>query len=66
MEFGPQHESVSISQYKAMVETMIAELMAHNATLQKLQRGEPVSEVEAEALAALLHTEHSHITEDLL
>lgn len=66
VEFGPQHESASISQYKAMVEAMITELVAHNPTLQKLQKGENVSNAEAEALAVMLHAEHPHITEDLL
>ncbi len=66
VEFGPQHESVSISRYREMVETMIAELTAHNPILQKIKNGEEVSPDEATALAELLHAEHPHITEDLL
>lgn len=66
VEFGPQHESVSISRYREMVEAMIAELTAHNPVLQKIKNGEEVSANEATALAELLHAEHPHITEELL
>ena len=66
VEFGPQHESVSISRYREMVEAMIAELTAHNPILQKLKNGQEVSADEALELAELLHAEHPHITEDLL
>ena len=66
VEFGPQHEAVSISRYREMVETMIAELTAHSPILQKLKNGQDVSADEALELAELLHAEHPHITEDLL
>ena len=66
VEFGPQHEAVSITRYREMVEALIAELTAHNPVLQKIKNGEAVSTVEANELAELLHEEHPHITEDLL
>ncbi len=66
VEFGPQHESVSISRYREMVETMIAVLMEHNPILQKLKSGESITPDEADELADLLHAEHPHITEELL
>jgi len=66
VEFGPQHESVGIARYRAMVEALIAELTATHPVLQKLQRGEPISEAEAAELAERLQQEHPHITEDLL
>jgi len=66
VEFGPQHEAVSITRYREMVENLIAELTAHNPVLQKIKNGETVSGEEANALAELLHEEHPHITEDLL
>ncbi len=66
VEFGPQHEAVSISRYREMVEALIAELTTHNPILQKIKNGEEVSPGEATALAELLHAEHPHITEDLL
>lgn len=66
VEFGPQHEAVSISRYREMVEALIAELTEHNPILLKIKNGEAVTPEEAEALAELLHVEHPHITEDLL
>jgi type I restriction enzyme R subunit len=66
VEFGPQHEAVSISRYREMVEAMIAELTARNPILQKIKNGQNVSPVEANELAELLHAEHPHITENLL
>ena len=66
VEFGPQHEAVSITRYKEMVEKLILELTQQNPILQKIQNGSQVSENEAKELAELLHEEHPHITEDLL
>lgn len=66
VEFGPQHEAVSITRYKEMVEKLIHELTQQNPILQKIQNGSQVSATEAKELAELLHEEHPHITEDLL
>lgn len=66
IEFGPQHESISISRYREMVEAMIAELTVHNPILQKIKDGQEISSDEATELAELLHAEHPHITEELL
>ena len=66
VEFGPEHEAVSISKYREMVETLIMELTRSNPILQKIKEGKDISEEEADALATLLHDEHPHITEDLL
>jgi type I restriction enzyme R subunit len=66
VEFGPEHESLSIAQYRRLVEQKINELVASNPILQKIRDGEPVSEEEAEALARQLHDEHPHITLKLL
>ncbi len=66
VEFGPQHEAVSITRYREMVEALIAELTEHNPILLKIKNGEAVSADEATELANLLHEEHPHITEDLL
>ncbi|MGM1070050.1 type I restriction endonuclease subunit R [Enterobacter bugandensis] len=66
VEFGPQHEAVSITRYREMVETLIAELTEHNPVLQKIKNGDTVSSQEANELAELLHEERPHITEDLL
>ena len=66
VEFGPQHEAVSITRYREMVEALIAELTEHNPILLKIKNGEQVTPDEANELAELLHEEHPHITENLL
>lgn len=66
VEFGPQHESVSISKYKEMVEERIRALTESNPLLQRIQNGDDLDEYEAETLAEMLHNEHPHITIDLL
>lgn len=66
VEFGPQHESVSISKYREMVEERIKALVSSNPLLQKLQNGNLLSNDEAIELAEALHAEHPHITEELL
>jgi type I restriction enzyme R subunit len=66
VEFGPEHEALSIAQYRELVEKKVRELTASNHILQKIRDGQPVSEVEAETLAAQLHDEHPHITLPLL
>lgn len=66
VEFGPEHEALSISRYRELVEQRIASLVASNPALQKLSEGQDVSEFEAEELAAVLYEERPHITLDLL
>lgn len=66
VEFGPQHEAVSITRYREMVENLIAELTEYNPVLQKIKSGGAVSADEANELAELLHEEHPHVTESLL
>lgn len=66
VEFGPQHEAVSISRYREMVEALIVELTEYNPILTKIKNGQEISLAEADELASLLHAEHPHITEDLL
>lgn len=66
VEFGPQNEAVSIAKYREMVEEKIKELTTTNPILQKIQKGEPITEEEANELATELHEENPHITIDLL
>jgi type I restriction enzyme R subunit len=66
VEFGPQHESVSITRYKELVEEKIQELTNSNPHLQKLKKGENLTEREVQALATELHEEHPNITVELL
>ncbi len=66
VEFGPENEAVSITQYRDMVESLILELTESNPILQKIKTGASVSTKEAEDLAKTLNEEHPHITESLL
>ncbi len=66
IEFGPDHEAISIAKYKQMVEEKILALTSNNPILQKLEEGQEISEHEAELLAEELHNEHPHITVELL
>lgn len=66
VEFGPQHEAVSIARYKELVQEKITALVFSNSLLQKIQEGKSLSIDEAEQLAETLHNEHPHITVDLL
>ena len=66
IEFGPQHESLSIARYRELVEQKINALVSISPTLQKLKQGKEITNEEAELLAEELHNEHPHITIDLL
>jgi type I restriction enzyme, R subunit len=66
VEFGPQHEALSIAKYRELVEERISALVLENPVLQKLKQGLTVSDTEAEELATALHNEHPHITIELL
>jgi type I restriction enzyme R subunit len=66
IEFGPQHEALSVGRYRELVEQKIQELTSSNPLLQKLKHGESLTAQEAEELAEQLHNEHPHITLNLL
>jgi len=66
VEFGPEHQALSVAKSREMVERKVNELVLANPVLQKLKEGEEISEAEAEQLAEELHNEHPHITLDLL
>jgi type I restriction enzyme R subunit len=66
VEFGPQHEAVSIAKYREMVEEKIKELTVINPVLQKILNGSAITEHEADQLTDELHNENPHITLDLL
>ncbi|MDF2448084.1 MAG: Type site-specific deoxyribonuclease [Bacteroidota bacterium] len=66
VEFGPQHEALSIEKYRELVEKKVNELVSNNPLLQKLKQGREITLTEAEQLAEQLHNEHPHITVDLL
>lgn len=66
VEFGPQHEALSVAKYRELVEKKINELVMSSPILQKLKQGKDITSEEAEQLAEELHSEHPHITIGLL
>jgi type I restriction enzyme R subunit len=66
VEFGPEHEALSIAKYRELVETRVRELVDKNPVLQKVSRGEAITKTEVEELARMLYEDHPHITVDLL
>ncbi|HNX22353.1 MAG TPA: DEAD/DEAH box helicase family protein [Bacteroidales bacterium] len=66
IEFGPQHEALSVAKYRELVEKKINELVLSSSILQKLKQGQEITPDEAEQLAEELHNEHPHITIELL
>ena len=66
IEFGPEHQALSIAKYRELVEQKVNELVSANPILQKLKEGKEISADEANQLAEELHDEHPHITIDLL
>ncbi len=66
IEFGPEHQALSVAKYRELVEQKVNELVLANPILQKIKEGFEVSEEEIEQLTDDLHNEHPHITIDLL
>lgn len=66
IEFGPEHESLSVAKYRELVEQRVRELTEANPILRKIKRGEAVTDEEARTLAEELHDERPHITVELL
>jgi type I restriction enzyme R subunit len=66
VEFGPQHEALSVTKYRELVERRVKELVFENPILQKIKEGRSVNAIEAERLADQLYEDHPHITIDLL
>ena len=66
VEFGPQHEALSVAKYRELVEQKINELVSSNSLLQKLKEGQEITASETDQLADELHDEQPHITIDLL
>jgi len=66
VEFGPQHEALSVAKYRELVEQKISELVSSSPILQKLKQGLELTPEETEQLTEDLHNEHPHITIDLL
>ncbi|MFC2080868.1 DEAD/DEAH box helicase family protein [Bacteroidota bacterium] len=66
VEFGPEHERMTVKKYREKVESIIIEMVDSNFVLQKLQRGQDISEQEIEQLAKILESRDPWVTEELL
>lgn len=64
--FGPAGEGTFAETYRGQVEARIKELAGENPALQRLQRGENLSDDEIAAVVALLNGPDLFITEDRL
>lgn len=64
IEFGPDHERLSIAAYRDHVEAYIKSLIKENPVLQKIQAGNPVTENELAELSAILESQDNRISED--
>jgi type I restriction enzyme R subunit len=63
---GPDGRDLPIVTYRQRVEEAIRSLLAENPALQRLQRGEPVSEADLRELAELLRRQDPQIDEERL
>ena len=66
VEFGPEHERMTVQKYREKVEEIIKNMVNSDFVLQKLQRGEDITEQEVEQLANILSSHDPWVTEELL
>ena len=66
IEFGPEHERLTVDKYRIKVEETIHSLVKTNKPLQKLINGEELSDSEIKEIADILRNQHPNITEQNL
>lgn len=66
VEFGPQHERMTVDKYRRKVEGFIRELVKSNPVLQKIAQGDIVTDEEIDELANILKEHYPHVTEYIL
>ena len=66
IEFGPDQERVSVSQYREMVEATVKAMSTQNIILQKLKSRADITELEIQQLANMLAEKDPFVTEKLL
>ncbi|MCK5161729.1 MAG: DEAD/DEAH box helicase family protein [Candidatus Aureabacteria bacterium] len=66
IEFGPQHERMTVNKYRRKVEEFIRALVKTNPVLQKIAEGDEVNDEEIEELADILKEHYPHVTEYIL
>jgi len=66
IEFGPEHERISVQKYREKVEAAVKALVDSSFVLQKLKSGMDLTEDEIQQLGTLLREHDPWVTEDLL
>ncbi|HQQ87689.1 MAG TPA: type I restriction-modification enzyme R subunit C-terminal domain-containing protein, partial [Smithellaceae bacterium] len=66
IKFGPAHERLTVLKYREKVEALIKQLEVENEILQKIKKGEDISEEEVEELADTLAEYEPYPTEENL
>ncbi|MFQ5687222.1 MAG: type I restriction-modification enzyme R subunit C-terminal domain-containing protein, partial [Candidatus Scalindua sp.] len=69
IEFGPQHERMTVDKYRRKVEGFIRELVKTNPVLKKIVQGDSVTDEEIEEIeeiADILKEHYPHVTEYIL
>ena len=66
IEFGPQHERITVNKYRELIEKYIHELEQSNPVIQKLKSGAELTASEINEISLLLQSKEPYITEDLL
>ncbi len=66
IEFGPEHERLTINKYRQKVEELIREMVKTNKSLQKIIAGEDLTNQEIEELATILRDKYPNVTELIL
>ncbi len=66
VEFGPENARMAVAEYRDLVEQKIKEMLVNNPLLQKIQRGESISDYEISRLSETLNSTDPYITEENL
>ena len=66
IEFGPEIEQASVTEYRKKLEAKIQNLLSENEVLKRLKNGEEIDDVDAKHLAYILQSEDPYITLDNL
>lgn len=66
IEFGPEHERLTVDKYRQKVEDTIRELVKTNRALQKLTMGYELTDMEIEELAQIFKKMYPNVTEEIL
>jgi len=66
IEFGPEHERISVLKYRERVEATIKALVDSNFVLQKMRIGAEITEDEIQQLGKILQERDPWVTEELL